>query len=537
MLAIQAGQVVSQAAIIDGLWADKPPGNPSSSIYTYVNGLRRALDPDRDSRSSSMLESVSLGYRLRGDELEVDVAQFAERVTAGRGLSTVNPSAALSEFDAALGIWRGDPLTGVSGPFVQATRLQLLEQRFDLMESRATAMLALGRQSTAIAELRELVGDYPLRERPRGLLMLALHRNGQVDEALAVFADLRGVLSSELGIDPSPSLRELRDRLVRREPSLMTGPLVQIELVAPGRDRPQNTPAQLPLEVSAFTGRHVELERLRSLLAPKTQGAPGDRRSEAPLIGVISGPAGVGKTSLVVRIAHEFKGQFPDGQLFLNMRGFDPHEPPINSTQALTKLIGSLGDHATIPRESEAELSAYFRSMLSGKRMLIVLDNVLSSEQIRPLLPGSSSAVLVASRNRLDGLVARDGARVLDLRPFRPEESSVFLTRLSGSKRTAGTEHEVRRIADLCGHLPLALGIVARRLAIHPGLRPSAVVAELSGAGDRLTVLDSGSGDGGAIQSVFSWSYQALKPEPAEMFRRLGLYPGGGTSVWLPPPH
>jgi DNA-binding SARP family transcriptional activator len=528
MLAMSLGLTVSQAEIVDGLWGDSPPGNPAGSIYTYINGLRRALDPDRGSRSSSsVLESTSPGYRLLGDGIEVDAVGFAGQVSAGRVLLTSDPAAAMVEFDAALALWGDTPLDGASGPFAQVTRLRLVELWFGLVEDRALALVTLGDYSAAAAALRGLIGDYPLRERTRGLLMQALYRAGRDEEALAVFSDVQAVLNSELGIDPSPFLRRLADRVSGRDPALL-GELVQeSDHAAAESASARPVPAQLPVAVSTFTGRRTELEHLRSLLTPTGHGLS----REAPAIGIVSGPAGVGKTSLAVQIAHELSEYFPDGQLFVNLRSFDPHEPPVNAAQALSKLLGDLGSQVNIPYEGVAELGGHFRSLLAGKRVLIVLDNALSSEQVRPLLPGSSCAVLLTSRNRLDGLVARDGAHVLDLHPLRPADSSAFLTRLVGVDRVAGAGWELGRIAELCGHLPLALAIVARRLVAQPELGAGDVVAELSGEGDRLDALASADTDGDAIRTVFSWSYQALKPEPARLFRFLGMHPGGGISV------
>ncbi|UMP07487.1 NB-ARC domain-containing protein [Amycolatopsis sp. EV170708-02-1] len=522
MLASRVGQVVARDDIIDGLWADPLPGNPSASIYTYINSLRRALDPQRDLRSSAgMLESVPPGYRLNADEVTVDAARFTEHLNVGSGLTKVDPEAAIVEFEAALGLWHDSPLADVSGPFVQATRLRLFEQRFSLVEDYAAAMLTLGRHESVIDDLRELVRRYPLREHPRSLLMQALHRAGRTDEALAVFSDLETLLSTKLGIDPGAQLHQLRDRIASGAADLLSGTPVHADPVAPKPPVTRKTPAQLPRQIATFVGRDTELGSLRAVMAP----AIG-----APKVGVLTGPAGAGKTTLAVKIAHELAAQFPDGQLFLNLRGFDPHEPAVNPAQALVDLLGDLGAQTLAPGQGEAELSAHFRSTLSGKRMLVVLDNAQSSEQVRPLLPGDSCLVLVTSRNRLDGLVVRDGAHVVDLDPLRPHESTAFLVELLGEESIgdAAALDDLGRIAELCGHLPLALSMVARRLVTQPATRLSDVVTELSDESDRLNAL---SADGDAVRPAFSWSYQALKPEAAQLFRRLGLHPGDEFST------
>jgi DNA-binding SARP family transcriptional activator len=289
MLATSAGQVVSREEIVDGLWGDSPPGNPSSSIYTYVNGLRRALEPQRDLRSStSVLESVPPGYRLAADRTTVDTTRFTSHLNTGRRLLTADPRAAVAEFTLALGLWHGDPLTGTSGPFSQVTRQRLLEQRFSLIEDRATALLTLGHHDAVIGQLLDLTRQYPLREQPRGLLMQALHRNGNTDEALAAFADIQTILNTEFGIDPSPLLYQLRDRITAGAAELLTGQPQRTVITTPAPQAGPAVPAQLPRVEPAFVGRRSELARLRTLLAPAIRGVP--------MIGVVSGPAGVGKT-------------------------------------------------------------------------------------------------------------------------------------------------------------------------------------------------------------------------------------------------
>ncbi|UMP07007.1 tetratricopeptide repeat protein [Amycolatopsis sp. EV170708-02-1] len=528
MLAMRAGEIVSLEEIIDGLWGETPPGNPVASVYTYISGLRRALDPHRDSRSlTGRLRSASPGYRLSAEQLDVDVDRFTTHLATGHSLLASDPRTAARELESALSLWRENPLAGTTGPFVDGARQRLQEQRFGLIEDHATALLIQGRHDDALGELRALAADYPIRERPQSLLMQALYRSGKQADALAVFADVRNMLARELGIDPSPFLTRLRDRIADGDPELLTGIPQRADLAGSESPGTQSVPAQLPTAIPSFIGRTIELSQLREFV---TQEAPGHSPA-APAIGIISGPGGVGKTTMSVHLAHDLTDRFPDGQLFVNLRGFDPHEPPVNPTQALAKLLGDLGGYATTPGEGLAELSARFRSMLSGKRMLLLLDNALTSEQVRPLLPGSSCLVLITSRNRLDGLVVHDGAQVLDLRPLRPAESRTFLARSVGDTRTSGVSEDLDRIAALCGHLPLALSIVARRLALRTDLRVRDVVAELSREGDRLSALAPEGTDTEGIRPVFSWSYQALKPEPARMFRRLGLYPGEEISA------
>jgi DNA-binding SARP family transcriptional activator len=563
ILALRGGTVVARDELTDGLWANRTPANPAGSIYTYVNGLRDALEPGRDPHTrSSWLVSEAPGYRLRVEESQVDAARFVAHLTMGRALMADDPAAAVVEFDAALALWQPDggavkpsgvlsgdpdggavkpsgvlsgknvPLADVDGPFVRAARMQLVEQRFGLVEDRARALIELGRRDDAIPGLLTLTEQYPLREGPRGLLMLALHRDGRTAEALAVFEDLRGVLVEALGVDPSPALSLLRDRIVSDDPALGHG------TPGPGEPMPvapaPSVPGQLPADVATFTGRGTELARLRNLVTGEPSVA------NTPAIGVISGTAGVGKTALAVRFAHELAGEFPDGQLFVNLRGFDPNEEPASAAQALIRLTNDLGSRPPNEPESEDELGGRYRSLIAGKRMLVVLDNALSSEQVRPLLPGTFSClVLVTSRNRLAGLVARDGARMLDLGPLPPTDAEHMLATILGAQH-ADNGTELGKLAECCGHLPLALGIAAHRLTAHPELSAADVVTELSNENDRLRLLSlPGSG---AVRQVLSWSYRVLKPQPARLFRLLGLHPsveisGGAAAALNGTPH
>jgi DNA-binding SARP family transcriptional activator len=496
LLALRAGQVVSRDEIVDGLWA-QPPAGAAGSVYTYVNGLRSVLEPGRGRGAPSrFLLSAAPGYRLAVEPEAVDATRFTAGLDAARTLLRADLPTAQATFEATLALWRDPPLSGLDGPFAQDARLRLTERWTAGVEDRAAALLDLGAADRVPEALAALVDRYPLRERPLGLLMLALHRLGRSAEALSVFTDLGQALAAAGGpVGPSEALHRLADQIGRNSPALDR---ISISLGPRAADT-------LPPDPPAFTGRAVEVSRLRALRTePEGLG-----------IGVISGGAGVGKTALAVHAARALAAGFPDGTLFVDLGAFgrDRPRPP---TEALATLLTALG--ATDESSTPAELAARYRSALAGRRVLLVLDNAESSDQVRPLLPGTPSClVLVTSRYRLTGLVARDGARLLDLDPLRRNESRTLLGRLLPPGAA-----DADAVAGHCADLPLALVLAAER--IRAGGDP----AELADPARRLDFLDSGER---SVREHLSWSYRTLPAEAAALFRDLGRRPALDTTT------
>ncbi len=511
VLALRANHVVPRSELIDAVWGDEPPASADNGIHTYVAGLRRLFEPGRASRApSQVLLSTDAGYLLKLPSDSSDVGMFRAHLDdAGRLRG--NPEEAVSAFDAALGLWRGVALEGVPGPFAAVERARLAELRLTAVEQRAALMLSVGREAEVAGELTTLVSAHPLRERLHGLLMSALYRGGRQAEALAVYTDLRRLLIEELGIEPGPELRQLHEQLLigRHEP--------QPEPVAPVL-----VPVQLPHEVRDFTGREKELQRL-------AEAVPHDH---SPVLVAITGTGGVGKTALAVRFAHQVASRFPDGQLHVDLRGFDASSPPVQPGAALHQLLQSLGVPAErIPDDLPAK-SALYRSVLAGKRVLVLLDNARLADQVRPLLPGrSSSMVLVTSRNHLGGLVARDGAHSVTLSTLTRDEALALLTSAVGSDRVAAEPEAAAKLVELCGHLPLAVRIAAERVVTRPHLTLADLASDLADEHDRLNVLATGDDEDTAVRAAFSWSYLALKPDAARMFRLIGLHPGAEISL------
>ncbi len=376
------------------------------------------------------------------------------------------------------------------------------------MELRADLLLAAGRHDELLPSLHDLAVRHPLREPLWRRLMLAQYRAGRQADALASFDAVRVRLRDELGVDPDPELRALRQSILRQDPELQ-----------PRRSPAAPVPRQLPTDLPRFCGRDAELAALDRLLETRpTDGGP-------VLIAVLSGGGGLGKTALAVHWAHRVTSRFGDGQLYLNLRGYGP-QPPVPPMVALETLLRSLGvPGVQIPSELDAR-SGLLRSTLAGRRTLLVLDNARDAEQVRPLLPGAGTMVLVTSRSQLRSLMARDAAHPIDLRHLAPTESVRLLATAAGLEPASSAESgKWVRVAELCGHLPLALAIAGEQLGRHLAGDLDELIAELRDQRERLDTLDAGDPETD-VRAVFSWSYRALRPEVARMFRLLALHPG-----------
>ena len=525
LLALRANQAVSRSELIDGIWGEDPPPSAVNALHVHVAGLRRALEPNRASRApAKFLLASGPGYSLRLEHGQLDAQVFSRHLDAARASRAAGDlSAAVRSLDAALRIWQAAPLSGAPGPWAEIERVRLNEMRLTAIEERTDIMLMLGRASAAAAELAGLVREHPLREGLRGQLMLALYRCGRQADALAAYADGRRVLLEELGVEPSPGLRRLHGQILAAEAP--PGPPAAVNLAGP--DQVWAVPAQLPGDVDAFTGRVGELaalDKLAAMIGP-SGGADQPCAGLAAMVICVSGTAGVGKTALVVHWARRARGAFPDGQLHVNLRGYDPGRP-VPAGDALAGFLRALGmPSQDIPRDLDERAAAY-RTLLDGRRMLVVLDNASTVEQVRPLLPGSpSSLVLVTSRDSFAGLVARHGARRLDLDTL-PQQDAVALLRALIGDRSEIQPDATAMLARQCARLPLALRVAAELAAASPAMTMAQLADELADEQRRLDLLDAGGDPGSAIRGVFSWSYGHLPDESARAFRLLGLSPG-----------
>ncbi|MDY7086575.1 MAG: BTAD domain-containing putative transcriptional regulator [Actinomycetota bacterium] len=516
VLALNANRPVSREKLIDAIWGTDAPAYAVNLVQKHMSGLRRALEPVRASRAPSRLLSwTDGGYLLSLPTDGLDLYLFDRGVSRARNArDTDDLGSAARSLHEALRLWRGPALDGLSSPFLNAERDRLTERRINALEERIDIDLAIGDEQDLVEELRSLVTRYPLRERLRGLLMRALYQAGRQGEALAAFREAREHLRAELGIEPTPELQALHKRVLSGDTTLQrTGSRMPEPEGAPAPAHPR--PAQLPHSLPDFTGRESELDRLDGLT----------KSEETVMIAAITGTAGVGKTSLALHWAHESAQRFPDGQLYVNLRGFDPGGYPVPPGEVLRGFLDALGMPAQETPVTVEEQAARYRSILAGRRVLVVLDNARDTEQVSPLLPGTPGCVVVVtSRSRLSGLMVAGAVPVAMSLPSM-EEATLLLSRRVGAERVAMEPEAAADIVAACARLPLALAIVAARITPYPHYRLSALAAELRQASGGLDAL-IGDNESRDARAVLSWSYHHLSEPAARLFRLLGLHPG-----------
>ncbi|MGH3680014.1 MAG: BTAD domain-containing putative transcriptional regulator [Natronosporangium sp.] len=519
-LLTRVNRTVSRQRLIDSIWAERVPRDAVGQLQGSVYRLRRALTAAGAPRSTIVTEAA--GYRAQTDPRCLDLTEFYRlRDQARRAAEGSRAEEARHHYRSALRLWRGPALDGVDSDLIRREAAVLDEEHFQALAECLDLELALGHAGELIAELGRLVKAHPFRETVHRQFMLALYRAGRQSDALAVYRDLRRVLQQELGTEPGAELERLHQAILNRDPDLdrpsMSNDRNPATPEAAGREQIP-VPRELPADVAGFTGRAGALKVLDEMYAGAERGAP------APVvITAITGTAGVGKTALAVHWAHRAADLFPEGQLFLNLRGY-ADEAAARPIEALAALLRSLGVPPEQIPPDEAQAAALYRSRLAGRRTLVVLDNAGSVEQVRPLLPGSpGSMALVTSRDRLQGLAARDGARRVTLDVLAPDEAYELLSRLLGVERVQAEPAEVASLAEVCGYLPLALRVAAASLADR---RPIAdLVARLT-HGDRLAQLTADDDQASAVRATFDLSYRRLPVAERRLFRLLGLLPG-----------
>jgi DNA-binding SARP family transcriptional activator len=517
ILALNTNSVVSRDDLIDDLWGSSPPATAAGSVHTYLSGLRRAL-----AGLGEPLTSSGSGYALQLAPEQLDarvVEQLAAQAQASRAQQ--DPASALTAFDEALACWRpGSVLSGLPGPFAAEHRAWVSDLRLSLLMERAELLLELKRPANAADQLRGHVPANPYDERLRALLMTALRQSGRTVDALAQYQDLRKLLVEDLGIDPSAELQALHSSILADNARARTTPTRQ---AAPAAATSPVRPAQLPRGVGDFVGRVASVQQVLDAARSAPTGAVDEARS--PQIVMIVGVGGVGKTALAVHCAHLLAGAYPDGQLYVNLHGFDPEHPACSPADTLHHLLTSL-NVGTIPADREQRV-ALWRSIVRDKSMLIVLDNAESADRVEDLLPGAGpSFVVVTSRNRLSGLAVRYSARRVTLSPFTADESLKLLSTSIGNARVDAELPAARRLADLCDHLPLALRIASEQ--VTAGSQPwiADLVADLEDVQHRLDALQIPDDELSSVRGVLSRSYARLDAEAAHAFRTLGLFPG-----------
>jgi DNA-binding SARP family transcriptional activator/tetratricopeptide (TPR) repeat protein len=499
VLLVAANQPISPSQLADRIWGENPPYRAAGTLRSYLSRLRTALPADEQFG----IHRRPGGYLLTIDESTVDLHRFRRLLAEGKQADSDDDAAKL--YREALRLWRGEPFAGLDTEWLAGVRDTLQTEYLAAQLDYHDVQLRRGQHAMMAAELPALAVTHPWNERLAGQLLLALYRNGHQAGALEHYNQLRVRLAEEFGVDPSPPLRQLYQQILAADPALGQAPVVAV-------------PRQLPALPRGFAGRARELELL-------------DQARGTAVISAIGGIGGIGKTWLALHWAHRNADRFPDGQLYVNLHGFDPNNDPMPAATAARGFLVALGVSAdALPTELDAQ-SAMLRSLLADKRMLMVLDNARDTAQVTPLLPGSPRCtVLITSRNRLTGLVASVGATALDLDTLSESESRQLLATQTSPERLAAEPDAVAELLGYCAGLPLALGIMAARANTYPGFPLSAFADELR---DSSTRLDALHGDDIAtnLRSVLSWSFAALKPEPARVFALLGLVPGPEVSL------
>ncbi|MCX5355583.1 BTAD domain-containing putative transcriptional regulator [Streptomyces mirabilis] len=548
-LLLRPDAVVSHELLLDGVWGTQTPASGHKVLASHVNPLRRTLDALGTRPAESVIRSGKGWYRFVVDGVRLDTADLTERGDeALRTKASGDLAGATDQLSAALALFRGEPLANLPGPFAQTERQRLLERRRTLRLTSLECLVLLGRFGEALDDLAapSASPSDPFDESLLALRMRALYGCERQAEALNTYQEMRVRLRDELGVDPGEELRRVYEAVLRQDDAYLLRPAappaqtlsepirnhpataapirpgITQRSARPAGDSAPPSPAELPHDAAGFAGRTDELARLHALLPPDQGRGP----TSTVVISAIGGAAGIGKTALAVHWAHQVRDRFPDGQLYVNLHGFDHDRQPLEPGEVLELLLRSLGLAASeIPANHEAQGRLY-RTLLAGRRLLVLLDNAASAEQVHPLLPGSPSCcIVVTSRNRLGDLVARDGAHALPLDLLRPAEAHALLSAALGGDRLSAEPLAVDELIRLCGSLPLALRVAAARLAGDPGLRLADLVTEMS-EGNRLEALEPDDDDNSPLRTAFSASYRVLAPAARRVFRLLGLFPG-----------
>jgi len=505
VLLVEANRVVSVDDLVERAWGERAPRRARTALYSYLSRLRGVL---------AAAEDVDLvrrngGYRLTVDERCVDLHHFRDLV--GRARACPDDRTADSLLADALALWRGDAFNGLDSPWLGGVRDTAEHDRFAAELDHADIALRCGRHAGLLTELAGRAAARPLDERLAGQLMVALYRSGRQADAIGHYHHIRARLADDIGADPCPPLQRLYHQILAGDQDFDD----PVEASRPA------VPRQLPAAPAWFVGRRHELTALAAAV---------NRAAGVMAIAAITGAGGIGKTSIALHWAHQHVDEFPDGQLFVDLRGFTPGEEPLTPAAAIRGLLAGLGvGPERVPLELDAQIGLY-RSKVADKRMLVVLDNAASAAQVAPLLPGSAACtVLVTSRDRLAGLVNTYGAQPVSVTGLPAVEARALLAARLGTARLTAEPQAVDDVIAHCAGLPLALSIMSGRAASQPELPLEDLAAELRDATARLAALDDG--PSASMPAALARSYAALQPDQAVTFALLGLAPGPDISV------
>ncbi|SEP84112.1 AfsR/SARP family transcriptional regulator [Lentzea albida] len=506
MLVVEANRPVSIDQIVDALWTEQPPATARTIVHGYVSRLRKVLE-EADPAGSATIRTTPTGYELTVDPWRLDLHRARQLVASSRGKPAAIRAGLLRE---ALGLWRGPVLSDVPGDPMTS---DLEELRLSALEERIDAELELGRHLELVGELRGLCTEYPFRERLVAHSMRALYRSGQRADALEAYQRFQRRAVDELGIDPGPQLRALHEQVLRDDPSLsVIGPVERP--VAPRAGIV--APALLPASATRLFGREDDTSWLDEVVTA--------RNLLATTVAVLTGAPGVGKSALAITWGHENSDMFPHGVLFASLGDTEPGE-------VLTRFLVAMGVPADgVPVGLEDRVGLY-RSLLHRRRVLVVLDDATAFDQVQPLLPpGSGSVVLVTSRSQLERLVVTNSARVRKLGPLDDDAARALVDDVLGRPLSDEDPAAARKLAELCGGLPLALRVAAAKLVISPEWTVEELVGELADDGQRMRGLDLPEA-GLGVSRALDLSTRDLPSELGEVFQSVGMAPGR----WMSP--
>jgi DNA-binding SARP family transcriptional activator/tetratricopeptide (TPR) repeat protein len=511
-------QVVPSARLAELIWDGVPPRGSDVTLRSYIKRLRHILG----SAGRERIVTAAGGYLIEVTDDELDITQYTALCSSARAAVDAGTWQQASELlGRAHHLWRGNPLADIPCRALHQTEVPRLEQlKMQVTQWRIEAELQQGQYGKVLPELHALTAEYPLREPFHRQLMIALYQSGCQADALAAYRRARSILVSEIGVEPGPDLQLVHERILAGGHDLVAVPGPSLAVMAARRPA---APRHLPPPVLNFAGRGAEIRQLTGI---QRQGSAGG----GTVIAVISGPAGVGKTALAVRWAHQIAESFPDGQLYLNLNGFGPAGVPVSESESIGRVLEALQvPPARIPPSLDGRRGLY-RTLLAERRILMVLDNARDAEQVRPLLPGAGgSLVVVTSRSPMTSLVALEGARTLTLSVLTESEARELLAQRLGAQRIAAERVATDQLISSCARLPLALAIAAALVATRPGESLAVVAAAIGPADSRLDVLNAGDASTN-LRAVFDWSYQTLTTRAAWLFRVLAEHPGPDIS-------
>ncbi|MCG5216104.1 BTAD domain-containing putative transcriptional regulator [Streptosporangium soli] len=521
VLLLNADRPVTTARLMEAIYDDDPPATSRAQVQICVSTLRRLFGDHSD---TDVIVTRPQGYALRVDSDAIDALRFQNLLAKARTSRDERDfDQAIKHYRDALALWRGPALEGIDSRLVQSHAARLVEQRITANEDCIQLELDLGRHHELVGELTRLVEEFPLREGLLGQLMTALYRSGRQAESLQVYRDARRTMIDELGIEPNERLQQLESAILTSDDSLEPPPPPppQAQSKAEQRSSLPAVPGMLPTGIADFIGRGRQVEDIRQRL---TVAAGGAARYAVPIV-AIAGRAGIGKTTIAVHVAHSVAEQYPDGQLYADLHGGVSR--PVSPMQVLERFLRALGvPGGTLPDLVEERAETY-RMLLADRRMLIVLDDAATESQVLPLLPGNpTSAVIVTSRSRLAGLA---GATQVDVGLFDLDQSTDLLAQIAGTERMRAEPESAAALAELCGHLPLALRIAGARLAARPHWSVEQLVDRLRDEARRLDELMHGEM---GIRASLSLTYDGISPQARRLFRRLAILDSHVFSAW-----